>query len=263
MKPETISLLLQINKCFYNQHAEHFSHTRASAWKGWTRCVKYVECMTHSVDECYVLDVACGNLRFESFLQESLPKVRFSYTALDNCLALARDYMHEQASVANISFVCSDVIAALQAGEKLLDGVPQNVECMYDVAVSFGFMHHIPTMQLRMRLLDELIASVRSGGYVMVSFWEFMNHPGMAQKAHETHTQALCDMPIDADDLEDNDYFIGWNNQSGAYRYCHSFTSEEIDRIVRSFENCACVIDRFFADGRTDDLNEYVVLRVL
>ena len=47
----------------------------------------------------------------------------------------------------------------------------------------------------------------------------------------------------------------------GAYRYCHSFADSEIESLIADVANCALLVDRFKADGRTGDSNEYLVFR--
>lgn len=95
----------------------------------------------------------------------------------------------------------------------------------------------------------------------MVSFWQFMKHEGMKEKALATHQRALEELQLPP--LDDNDYLLGWKNLPGVYRYCHSFTESEIDHLTAAIADEASVISRFTADGRTGDLNTYVILQVL
>ena len=56
-------------------------------------------------------------------------------------------------------------------------GVPQA-----DISVSFGFMHHVPLPEWRVQLLNSLIEATKPGGFVCVSFWEFLADEGLAAK---------------------------------------------------------------------------------
>ena len=134
-----------------------------------------------------------------------------------------------------------------------------------DLAVAFGFMHHIPLPEWRLQLLNDMISATVPGGFVCISFWRFMDDEGMAAKAHKTHEEALayCSQGLNsAQQFNESDYLLGWRNTPGAYRYCHSFSDEEIDFLMASVADRAECSARFRADGRTGSLNEYLVLQV-
>ena len=73
----------------------------------------------------------------------------------------------------------------------------------YDVAVCFGVMHHIPTSDLRDKLLKELTKSK----IAIVSFWQFEKDARIFNKAKET--TKLAQEKLGLQNLEDNDYFLG------------------------------------------------------
>lgn len=57
---------------FYRANAESFSQTRQSPWQGWVRLLEVVEAASGQ-EPLRVLDLACGNLRFERYLADALP----------------------------------------------------------------------------------------------------------------------------------------------------------------------------------------------
>ena len=63
-------------------------------------------------------------------------------------------------------------------------------------------------------------------------------------------------------ELPPNDYLLGWQDTQGLYRYCHHFDEPEIERLLAMVADSADLVSRFEADGKTGNLNEYVVLRV-
>ncbi len=128
-----------------------------------------------------------------------------------------------------------------------------------DLAVCFGFFHHVPTTAARETLLRALVRGVRPGGGVVVSLWQFANSPDLVQRARETDARARAELGLPQ--LDAGDYLIGWQNKPGAYRYCHSFTEQEADALAASVEGEAETVARFEADGRTGNLNAYLVLR--
>lgn len=206
-----------------------------------------------------VLDLACGNLRFERYLADALPGRMLSGYAVDNCDSLVEaGERNESDALSRIAFQNLDAIERLSAGclRKALEA--PDASC--DLAVSFGFMHHVPLERWRAGLLRALVAKVRPGGFVAVSFWRFLNSAKLARKAQETTSRARAELGIP--ELPGNDYLLGWQDTQGLYRYCHHFDEPEIERLLAMVADSADLVSRFEADGKTGNLNEYVVLRV-
>lgn len=321
LNEQLIRALSELNRRFYVKHAQSFSETRQGSWPGWERCLSFVQACNDnsrnpyaSKQVCHVLDLACGNLRFERFLTHALPETRFLFRAVDSCAPLAKDFAlasleasrkpSESEKTAEISFLQCDLI------EELLQATAVNRTNCYDLAVCFGFMHHVPSSALRSRLLSSMLDQVRPKGFVIVSFWEFMEDLRMARKAYATHERAMeefaagtfgqtgltiargsvkkrtaslrndtpapgethdsagCEEHSNADKLafdmlEPGDFILGWQDNPHAYRYCHSFTTAEIDSLLKPLHEQARMVSRFHADGRNGQLNEYAVLQAL
>lgn len=343
--------LCQLNNRFYQEQAASFSNTRQTAWPGWERCLEHIAArlapnapVEQGAERPFsILDVACGNLRFEEFLACSLPQDSFVVTALDACDDLLPEeplpnvrYQHcdiidvllggtlsstlrqeprssgstaaalastspvstitspaptssvpasptstALASAAASSAPDSSVLAspestsaesasAALASSAPTSSVPASPEStsatlvpehhLYDCVVSFGFMHHVPGTQWRERFLSALIDAAEPGGLICLSLWRFMDNEALAEKAHRTHHDGTQELSLDAAQFEPGDYLIGWKNKPGAYRYCHSFTDSEVDDLLASMGGKAEYLARFRADGRTEDLNEYLIL---
>lgn len=283
MDTKTAEILCKTTADFYRAQAASFSATRTAPWHGWVRCV---DAMTKALgvagrgvssDACAqfsavegsgcegavltgcaafsVFDLACGNLRFERFLEETLPDTSLRIYAVDSCDELV---VSADGPSAPVTYESADIVGGLIEGLPLscLHHAPQG-----DAAVSFGFLHHVPGEELRVRVLEGLIDAVRPGGCVAVSFWQFMNNPALAAKAEVTHAQACKALDIAPDALDEGDYLLGWKNVEGAWRYCHHFSDEEVGRLVAAISDRARVIDSFEADGRTGAMNRYVVLQ--
>lgn len=243
---------------FYRANAESFSQTRRSPWQGWVRLLEVMGLVAEREPLC-VLDLACGNLRFERYLADALPNRMLSGYAVDNCDPLVEaGERNESDALSRMSFQNLDAIERLSAGclRKALEA--PDASC--DLAVSFGFMHHVPLERWRAGLLRALIAKVRPGGFVAVSFWRFLNSDKLARKAKETTSCARAELGIP--ELSPNDYLLGWQDTQGLYRYCHHFDEPEIERLLAMVADSADLVSRFEADGKTGNLNEYVVLRV-
>ncbi len=243
---------------FYRANAESFSQTRQSPWQGWVRLLEVMDSVAKQ-KPLRVLDLACGNLRFERYLADALPCKMLSGYAVDNCDPLVEaGERNESDALSRMSFQSLDVIQRLSGGS--LRGSLEAPDASCDLAVSFGFMHHVPLERWRMGLLRALIAKVCPGGFVAVSFWRFLNSDKLARKAQETTSCARVELELP--ELPPNDYLLGWQDTQGLYRYCHHFDEPEIERLLAMVADSADLVSRFEADGKTGNLNEYVVLRV-
>lgn len=296
MNIETARTLCEITSNFYRENATSFSSTRHASWAGWRRCLDEMGlgvglpsdasaggrpggaspgglrpesgCPEGAPTEdgpsaigqlpgepLRVLDVACGNGRFLRFLQETLPSAAIACFAVDNCEQLAREGLAGDAG--NVTFQKLDIAKSLIDGtiEHALTAPP------VDMAVCFGFFHHIPGADSRAALLRALVASVRPGGYVAVSLWQFAKSPDLAAKAVETTARAQAEYGLLA--LDEGDRLIGWQNRPHAYRYCHTFSDEEVADLARTVDGRASLVARFESDGRTGSMNSYLVFRRL
>lgn len=302
----TVRALCQLNTEFYERNAASFSQTRTAPWEGWRRCM--AACGFDDSDGAApgqpanaqtadsVLDIACGNLRFEAFLANAYPHIDWSFFAVDNCEPLVASGQEDIAK--KVHFTCEDIVSNLLEG--LPAAEPANIPALaaatpFDLVVSFGFLHHIPSFDLRRQFLLEALSQVKPGGYLVVSFWQFLNDPAKRAKIEQTHVEALaffagcaetrtndrealdrgvgsfssdnpnpsCLKPpaFFAGSLEPNDYFLGWKNEPGNYRYCHHFSNEEIDQIIAVLAPHATVVESFSADGKPGNLNRYVVFK--
>lgn len=306
MTRTTMRALCQLNTEFYERNAASFSQTRAAPWEGWRRCM--AACRFDGLAEAAfdqpanaqtadsVLDIACGNLRFEAFLANAYPHIDWSFFVVDNCEPLVASGQEDIAK--KVHFTCEDIVSNLLEG--LPAAEPANIPALaaatpFDLVVSFGFLHHIPSFDLRRQFLLEALSQVKPGGYLVVSFWQFLNDPAKRAKIEQTHVEALaffagcaetrtndrealdrgvgsfssdnpnpsCLKPpaFFAGSLEPNDYFLGWKNEPGNYRYCHHFSNEEIDQIIAVLAPHATVVESFSADGKPGNLNRYVVFK--
>lgn len=253
MDMRTAQTLCNITDDFYRRQCTSFSSTRRAPWNGWRRCAKTALPDDAGRSAASVFDLACGNLRFEAFLADEYPRIDFDFYAVDNCEDLVRDAPRPCA----VDFQNLDVMGALLAGN---DVAARIAAPACDLSVAFGFMHHIPGAAYRRQVLSALVAHTKPGGFAAVSFWQFLNSPQLAQKARETTACAVQSLALPP--LDDGDYLLGWENEPGVWRYCHHFTEREIDDLVASLDGRADEVARFSCDGRTGNLNTYVVLKV-
>lgn len=252
MDIKTAEILCKINNDFYRNQSASFARTRTHPWPGWEACLDILKGVhSQPCTKFSIFDLACGNLRFEVFLGAALPDAAITFYAVDNCDDMVP-------SMLNVDYQNLDVMGVLHAGSCINDHLTAPV-C--DCSVSFGFLHHVPLQRHRGDVLSCLVRQTRSGGYVVVSLWQFLNNEDMARKAQAVHERAMEELGLH--DLDEHDFLLGWKNLPGRYRYCHSFSEEDIDRLAESVAGSAEVVSRFVSDGRTNDLNTYLILKVL
>lgn len=288
MDKTSIRTLIELNQRFYERHADSFSATRENGWPGWREVMRLAGVagiIAHSPEPARalrVLDVACGNLRFERFLADEYPGT----IAESWCIDSNEELMRAGANALRSEKDRSTHLVKLAILETLLEGNKLPVPTgSHDLVACFGFMHHVPGEELRRELARELVHTARPGGIIAVSFWQFMDDKRLAAKAQEADRQAMApfqgpdqslpangaaarplptNQPVRAErgplDLEQGDHFLGWQGNTQTLRYCHHFTEAEIDALARSVSSEARELARFSADGKNNSLNRYLVL---
>ena len=282
MDEQTARLLVGLTNDFYRRFAGSFSDTRQGAWAGWGRCLEVVHAQLldgrRGGDALDVLDLACGNLRFERFFAEVVAPVHVRFHAIDDCDSLVQPGSEGMlgASALAVTSALNEASAPGDRAAALLEVDYQHLDVMdvlfkdvhladalavpaCDLSVCFGFMHHVPLPEQRAEALRALAEKTRPGGLVVVSFWCFLDDPGFAEKARAEHERAATALGLPP--LPANDCVLSWQNNPDARRYCHSFTQEEIDALVGSVSARTQEVARFRADGKTGAMNTYVVLK--
>lgn len=261
-RPFSDAVVRQLNaltSAFYAQEAASFSATRQSPWRGWGQALSLINetdpaLLTHPV---HLLDLGCGNLRFERALVERT-SAPLTVTAVDNCPPLvAKAQATELPARTSVNFRQLDVVEELLDGT-LPDRLP-NGTC--HLAAAFGVMHHIPRFDLRARLLSQLVRALRPGGFAVVSFWQFMDDPRLATKAEHATAEGrtVHGLPL----FVSGDYLLPWQQAEGVYRFCHHCDEEEITQLIAEVQNAVPLreVARFSADGKSNALNRYCVLQ--
>lgn len=250
-----------LTTAFYQQVSHSFSKTRQAPWAGWHHLVGDFH-LTDMESPLRVLDVACGNLRFERYLA-SCGIVPHAWT-LDNCEPLVREgksALQEACPTSSVAFAALDLAEALLEGADPLEQatfapispatLPSDASTgvAVDLAVCFGFMHHLPLSSQRERLISSLVRHTRPGGLAVLSFWQFAQEPRIMARARTFEGAAP------------GDYLLGWQDRADVARYCHSFDEHELDELARLVSHEATEVARFSADGKSGNLNRYLVLR--
>ena len=253
MDTASAHMLNRVNTRFYLENAQSFSQTRHASWAGWEQALQLLGA---SQPPRSGPDLACGNQRFEAFLAQRYPGAQISARCIDSCGALVGQLAVP--SPISVEFEQRDIV------DQLLEGGALQLPSA-QLAVCFGFMHHVPGSTARKQLLQELFRCVEPGGCLAVSFWQFLEEESLAQRAQETTRTALAELGLDAAELEQGDCLLGWQGAPGAWRYCHSFTAKEVEGLAQRALQASgrtAQLSFFEADGRNGRLNRYLLARL-
>lgn len=287
----TARALIALDNRFYADHADSFSATRTMPWPGWDRVLDLAlergalgeaprrstspgspwDEETDPEDEPEapsprraprVLDVACGNMRFERYLLERIGRRAPRLFTVDNCDQLSVRKIFDPADLpAGMEpprHMRADVLERMLDGHAPLLGIPP---C--SLTVCFGFMHHVPGEDLRARLMRVLVNATAPGGLVALSFWRFMDDERLARKTRSVEARAARRRPFSGFSpraLEPGDHLLDWQADEFSYRYCHYADEAELDRLIKA-AGPVREIERFSADGSSGALNRYVILQ--
>lgn len=230
MNSATIERLNQINREFYRTTAAHFDESRKQPWPGWEILLPYLK------TPLSVLDVGCGNGRFGLFLAQKLGEA-ITYTGIDSNPALLES-AHESLSAINARLEIRDVVEnPPDAGE-------------FELVALFGVLHHIPGSEQRRNLMRILAQRVAPGGWLAFAVWRFYDY--------ERFRERIVPWPVDIQ-VELHDYLLDWRRGSHALRYCHYINETEHTDLIAATGLTEIVTYR--ADGRTNDMNRYTLLR--
>jgi len=261
-----------LNNSFYNTISSEFNITRQYSWKGWGKLNTYFE-KTASIKgkiskdpspSIKVLDLGCGNGRFLNFLESNFPNIKFDYVGLDSNIELIN--IAKKATFKNNPiFDLLDCLDLIKLNSYLASRT-------FDFIVSFGVTHHIPDKSFRLDWFNNLNSFMRSNSYLIYTNWKFLNINKDSEytlsldhirKNKKIITLLQDDYNLDIENLDKDDYLLGWSKKDYTYRYCHHFSDLENTEIVSKLiaNNSLVLKERFFSDGRTSNLNEYFIFK--
>jgi tRNA (uracil-5-)-methyltransferase TRM9 len=242
MQTQIIQQLNALNQQFYEITAVSFSESRNQPWEGWKELIAPLKKLK-STQPIFVLDVGCGNGRFLEFLQTQFPELSFNYQGIDSNETLLK--------IAKNSFSASfqkvDIIDSLLKNKSFIHE-------KYDLIISFGVLHHIPSFSLRKKFLETLSQSLTHDGLFIFSTWNFIESESLMKRAVSADELNFSDC-----DLEENDYFLTWERGESAVRFCHYVNEAEAKGLIEATE--LYLLKKFVADGKNHHLNTYYVLQ--
>lgn len=239
MDASTVSVLLDLNKQFYQTFAASFSATRQRIQPGVRRL------LDEFPRRARFLDLGCGNgelahvLAAEGFCGE--------YIGMDVSRPLLETTTARSAEGLSVRFITGDLAASdWQAN------LPQNG---LDVITAFAVLHHLPGRDLRLDVLRRIRLLLAPGGKFYHSQWQFLTSQRL-----RAHILPWDRLGLDETQVDEGDALLDWRAEKDGLqgmRYAHHFTPAELEDLAQAagFR----VLSTFTSDGKEGNLGLYSV----
>jgi len=249
MRQAVFQQLLNINKEFYQSFGQAFAQTRRRVQPGVRRV------LAQWISDGNWLDIGCGSgVLAQAWRNAGL---KGSYTGIDfsdPLLTEARGLSAGRAQSGDLAITFGQIDLTARGWTEAL---PLKV---YDGAVSFAVLHHIPSMSYRQELLGTLAQLIKPGGLFIYSVWQFQHSPKLLARVQSWGLVDLTEKDVEkGDTLLDWRYHPGDSAGAPGLRYVHLFNREELGELALAagFE----VINEFESDGSGGRLGLYQVWR--
>lgn len=260
MEKFLLKALNQLNRDFYQQISTDFSESRNFAWSGWSRVLPHLA----KNRQVKILDLACGNGRLVEFLEQNLT-LNFLYLGLDNSndllkIATSKYSKHQ--------FTKFDLVENYLQNKKII--LPSTEK--FDLIAIFGLSHHLFSLAFRKELLSTMRKYLADDGIIVISNWQFAKEKNRFEKNILSKQKIIRNPKINLWqkikllflllNLQKNDFLLDWRkgaNADKAFRYCHQIDEAEMKLIAKG--SGLKLIDQFFADGKSAQLNQYFIFK--
>jgi tRNA (uracil-5-)-methyltransferase TRM9 len=245
MHPTTQSILLDLNRQFYQTFGRAFAATRRRIQPGVRRVLGELP-----PDGRWV-DLGCGSGALAKAWAETGRKGL--YLGLDFSAALleeARQGLKPVPQGLDVHFERADLSdPGWSRGLR---------DASFDGALAFAVLHHLPGVDLRQRVLEDVRGILKPGGLFVHSEWQFQNSPKLMARRQPWEMIGLQDADVEAGDtLLDWRYALPGQPEQVGLRYVHLFDREELARLATDtgFEISA----EFESDGEGGRLGLYQI----
>ena len=196
----------QYVKDTYEIIANHFSSTRNNVWG------KVKQYMNQLSKNSYIADIGCGN-------GKNMYRTDCEYIGLDFCL--------------NFTKICKNNNKEVLIANNLNIPFKNN---SFDHAFSVAVIHHLSTIEKRLKALNEIIRIVKPGGTVFISVWALEQPVNSRRKFIK------------------NDNMVEWNDHGNKYlRFYHVFSEGELEKMASEYN----IIESYYELG-----NWIIVIKV-
>ncbi|MFH2103964.1 MAG: methyltransferase domain-containing protein [Chloroflexota bacterium] len=233
MNAQTAALLVDLNRQFYQTFAGAFSSTRRRLQPGVRKVLETL------IGDESILDLGCGNGELARAL--SRRGHRGAYTGLDFSLSLLEDAQAQPGDFP-ATFIASDLTSP--EWDRALVG------SLFTLVTAFAFLHHIPGMETRRRILLQVHALLLPGGRFIHSEWQFLNSDKLKDRI-----QPWGEVGLGPDDVDPGDALLDWRHGGRGLRYVHQFDQAELEALAAA--SGFKIQTTFLSDGENKRLGLY------
>lgn len=226
--------LIELNRKFYNQFGEAFSATRQRLQPGVKKILDFIQ-----ADDS-ALDLGCGNGHFLRALHDRGHKAPL--LGADFSLPLLR----AAESTPGVEFRALDLMLLSAVSDQLA------VEGGWNVITMFSTLHHIPSQEIRLGILQTVKKLLKPGGRFYLSNWQFLNSEKLKARIQPWSRIGLSDA-----DVDEGDYLLDWRSGGEGLRYAHLFSAEELMGLAEQAQ--MKVEAGFLSDGENGRLGLYQI----
>lgn len=202
MKEKYANEILKKSRSGYKKIAHDFASTRKVFWQELYFLGDLIQ------DGMSVLDIGCGNGRF----LEVVGHKNITYVGVDNVeefITLAKQTYGNKGT-----FLCADALA-----------LPFE-DSRFDVAVSFGVLHHIPSKKLRKQFLKEAHRVLKKDGLLLLTVWNLWN-----KRITPIIRKYAIQKLLLRSQLDFKDIFLPFGKEKDI-RYLHAFTKRKLRKLL-------------------------------
>ena len=234
MNLSTAERLLALNSDFYNHFGDQFSATRQRLQPGVKKILETIQ------SDVSVLDLGCGN---GHFLRELFGRGhKATLLGVDFSLPLLRDaestpgVSFREVNLTQLAGICNQLLVAGR----------------WSLVTAFATLHHIPSVEMRLDILQTVRKLMKDDGKFILSNWQFLNSAKLRSRI-----QPWDRVGINESDLDEGDYLLDWRSGGEGLRYAHQFSAAELSGLAN--QAGMRVIDSFLSDGDGGNLGLYQV----
>ena len=209
----------------YDKIASEFDTSRYSVWNNVKNFINSLESGTR------IFEAGCGNGKNIFYRNDIIPYgCDISEKLIDICQTKSQ--------------LTSD---RLFVGD--ITNLPIHYTDYFDNTMSVAVLHHLSTIERRVKAIQELVRVTKPGGNIFIEVWAKEQNPVSTSLSHNSDIETFhkCRHRFDKQDV-----YVPFKNRFNgdiiADRYYHVFVDGELDSLVDNIKNIT-ILDKFYEKG--------------